>query len=82
MAEKPPTYKYHLWQLGLLLLIGGMIGWSAFFKPTTRIADGGTQNNYYEVPKVPMFGCSLWRLRSELFWQSKTPIIKQKVDKK
>ena len=49
--------------LGLITFC--LVMWSAFFKPTTTnsVEAGATQIVYQKEPSIPVFGCSLWRLK-------------------
>ena len=69
--QKPPTWNFHIWQIGLLVLITGAIGWQ-IVRPTSKtvLSAGSTQINNYEVPKVPLFGMSCMRLNASIYWQT------------
>ena len=86
IVENQSKHGFHAANLIILVLcilaVFG-IGYSAFFKPSTtnKIADGATQINNYDVPKVPMGGCSMWRLNGQVYWQT-TPKVTRIEDKK
>lgn len=54
------------------LLATGGVTYKLFFQPTTRtiVSDGGKiENVYNETPKVPIGGCSIYRLNLKLYWE-------------
>ena len=73
--EKPkiPTKSYHLWQIGLIVLLFGFMIYASFFKHTssTVVRDGGkiinvSSENADHIP-IARFGCM--RVNLDLYWQ-------------
>ena len=67
-SSKPPTWNFHIWQIGLLILVAGMIGWSAFIRPTT-INKADTIVQRFDKDSTPIVGLSCWRIRAEMFYE-------------
>jgi hypothetical protein len=68
--QKPPTRKYHYVSIAIGFFILCCVGYQIVRTTNkTTIAAGGSQVNYYDVPKIPLLGGGCMRLKADIYWQ-------------
>lgn len=68
--EKPPTRKYHYISIAIGFFVLCCVGYQ-IVRPTqkTTIENGGKQENYYNVPSIPLLSGGCMRIKADLYWQ-------------